>query len=106
MSIERPQIPDNLFWGASVLTFGVGDIYTTSKGLQQAEINESNPAAKEILNRFGTGGMVLTKLAVFGASYIAYKNIDGQSKSGIPIGLSILGAGVTLHNASIINQAE
>ena len=90
----------------SLLTFGVGDIYTTSKGLQQAEIDESNPAAKAVLNHFGTGGMILTKVAVFGASYIAYKNIDGPSKSGIPMGLSILGAGVTLHNASLISQVD
>lgn len=93
-------------WGLAILTFGVGDIYTTSIGLQQAAINESNPAAKTVLNHFGTGGMIFTKAAVFGASYIAYKNIDDTSKSGIPIGLSLLGAGVTLHNASLIQTVN
>jgi len=89
-------------FSSAILTFGVGDIYSTKEGLDRGCV-EANPLFGDDPS---VGAMVLAKTAFFGLAWWATEysvektgNTDRRNWTyGI---ISLLGAGVTAHNSSI-----
>lgn len=96
---------EEILWTTSVLTYGVGDIFTTTIGLRQPGVIEAHPISASILETSGVGGMIAIKaltLIGFGA---LWRISPEEIRIGVPVGLTMLGSGIVLNNIRIISEA-
>lgn len=100
MGLENERL-----WQSAFATWVVGDVVTTAVGLSMSGVVESNPTGREVLSTAGYGGMLAWKLATTGAFVGLQSMIPEEWEKGVPIGLALLGTGVTLNNISVILRA-
>lgn len=94
-------------WAAAASTYVVGETVTTAYGINNAAVEEGHPLSADVLATGGITGMVLLKLAVFGAFYLGTKElVPREWEHGVPIGLTVLGLVITMNNLTVIAEAE
>lgn len=89
-------------WAFAVLSFGLGDAVTTALGVGAEGLVETGPVATPLLQQFGLVSMVVLKLAVFGAGYLAWRGLPRPHRVGIPLGLAVVGVVVTAWNSLLL----
>jgi hypothetical protein len=88
-----------------VFTFGVGDLATTLVGFGVAGVTEVGPVAGPLLSRLGPAGAVGLKFAAFAVSYGLWRLVPRPYAVGIPLGLAVVGVGVTCWNLVVVSLA-
>lgn len=89
-------------WHVAVLFYGVGDVLTTSIGLQLVNVVEAGPFTSQIIQQYGLLAMVSVKLASFAALYAVWRIAPRPHRTGVPLGLSLTGVFVTVWNCLIL----
>jgi len=95
---------ESSLWVLAVLLWGLGDVSTTVIGLSLGAV-EQGVVASEVLSSSGVVGLYYLKFATlcwFRAGYQSIRSLLGETALGIPLGLSILGAGLVGINVSVI----
>lgn len=92
-------------WVWGVLTFGVGDLVTTGVAIAKYGAVESNPLPAMVLDAWGSSGfvaLVALKLVAFGVCYAVYRSGPPLYRTGVPLGLAVLGTVIVAWNLGII----
>jgi len=96
------EISDEELWATAITTYGIGDIATTASGLSVTNVDESHSISKIVLESYGVPGMVAVKAISLLAFYKGYQLVPEEYRQGIPLGLTILGAGIIASNSITI----
>lgn len=99
---DEPLQLDSELWVVAVVFFGIGDLATTSIGLNIAGVVEVGPVVASLTQQHGVGAVVVLKLALFCAGYLAWKSTPRPQRVGVPLGLSLLGLVVTAWNVRVL----
>lgn len=95
-----------LLWLVATLSYGLGDILTTSVVLVSARVSESNPFVAFLLEQFGFGGFLGAKLVIFGLLIVisVRGGIENERLSyyAPPVLAVVIGVGLTLSNLGAI----
>lgn len=96
-----------LLWGLAALTYGGGDVITTIILVYAIPgLGEANPIVRWALVTVGPLGLVALKLAVFGigisVTWSGLKRRDRLMYYAPPIGMTVVGLGVTAINLRLI----
>lgn len=89
-------------WVAAVLLFGFGDVVTTVVGIELLGAVEGNALPAAALETWGIWVLVPFKLGALGAFALVYHYSPRLYRTGIPIGLAVLGAGVVGWNLGLL----
>ncbi len=92
------------WWVVAVLLYGVGDYVTTVLAVRRADVIEANPAVVALLSdQPGPVGFGLLKSGALVVCFLGFLSISGSPIAiGVPVGIALLGAVVTLSNAAMI----
>ena len=101
-TVDQLLVYTPLFWIIAVLTFGMGDIVTTYLGLTTGVGVEASPIAALLLQTNGFVAIYVVKVAVFGLLYLLWRVTPPPYDVGVPLGLCLLGAGVTMWNVGVL----
>lgn len=85
-------------WSVSVLTFGIGDVFTTLFFISAGANFEGNPLAAFIFQEYGLFWMLPWKVLVFGLFYAGYRVTSPNYRIGVPLGLAVVGTIVSVWN--------
>ena len=88
-------------WLLAFVTFVLGDLVTTGLGMHLGLV-ETHPLYSGILPGDLLSVALAIKFVLLGGFLLAYELIPEPARLGIPIGLSVLGTGVTLWNSYLI----
>lgn len=107
LSVEsfRTDTPPDIHvaaWVAAVGLFGVGDVALTLYGLPSAGVVEGNPVALGYIEAFGVASLVVVKVAAFALFWTVYDRGPTLYRTGIPVGLAVLGAVVVGWNTAVL----
>lgn len=95
-----------LLWLGAALSYGLGDMVTTSYVFVTPRVGESNPVIKLVLEQSGLGGFVAAKFAIFGflLAISVKSGIEDERLSyyGPPVLAVLVGMGLTVWNLKII----
>jgi hypothetical protein len=97
-SIERLQIGQPALWLLAVVFFGVGDVVTTSIGLEMASVHEAGPLTSLFLAQYGYAAMIGVKVLVLCGFYFLWRFAPRGYRVGVPLGLAGLGVFVVWWN--------
>lgn len=97
---------ENKLWMGAMALFGAGDVATTAYGLQQSGVVEAHPVSAEILASGGVEGMIATKALFFTGASLLYAVSPEEHRVGVPLGLTVMGAGITIANTVTIAKAK
>ena len=92
-------------WVAAIVFFGVGDLTTTAIGLGVAGVVEAGPVVGPVIDRYGVAGIGLVKTLVFAGSYGLWRAVPAPHRLGVPLGLAVVGVGVTGWNSLVVAVA-
>ncbi|WP_253738570.1 hypothetical protein [Halohasta salina] len=92
-------------WVVAVAFFGVGDLTTTAVGLQFPGVVEAGPVVGPVVDRYGIAGIGLVKCLVLAGSYGLWRAVPTPHRLGVPLGLAVVGVGVTGWNTVIVGMA-
>lgn len=92
-------------WAVAVLFFGVGDLVTTTVGLESRYVAEVGPVVAPIIAEHGYLAMLLLKLLAFGVCYLMYRLVPSPHRVGVPLGLATLGVLVSGWNVVVLYAA-
>jgi hypothetical protein len=92
-------------WLLAVLFFGIGDVVTTSVGLEIAGVTEIGRVTAPLVERYGLSAVLTLKIVVFSGGYVAWRVIPRPHSIGIPLGLTVVGVSVTGWNLHVITLA-
>lgn len=89
-----------LAWLFAVALFGVGDLATTTIGVNRAGLEERNPVLRRLLGpEPSLAGLGLVKIALFGIAYGGYLSLgDNPYRLLVPAGIAVVGFVVTVGN--------
>lgn len=93
-------------WGAGTALYVGGDTATTVMGLQAGH-DEDNPVAASIIEGYGYGGLVATKIAVVAVAFIVYSYLESEGAEYaicIPLLLLLAGGAATFTNAALFTE--
>lgn len=94
------------FWLASILFWGIGDTFTTIIGYLHIDgAVEANPVISTLLGIHGIGILFIIKIGFFGGFYAGYRMCPSPYRVGIPMGLTVVGVGVTVWNLVVFTKA-
>lgn len=99
-----PELSGDAYaWVAAVLSFGVGDIVTTTIGVHRYGLPEINPFYATLFDATGTVLPVLlvTKAVGFLLLWELYLRMDAY-EGAIPVGVAVAGLVITLLNAAAL----
>ena len=101
--IKRPSFQsqpstDRLLWGVAILTFGIGDVITTAMFISLEMNHEGNPLVANVIETVGLWILLPWKLVVFGIFGLLYRATPDSISVGVPLGLSVFGAILTVWN--------
>lgn len=91
-----------LFWGLSVLLYGIGDTATTTVGIVTGTGKEAGPLAAGALASYGLPGLLGLKLASMLAFYLAWRAARPPGRVAVPLALVVVGAAVTVWNGVVL----
>lgn len=89
-------------WGLAILTYGLTDIFTTYLGLATGVAVEASPVASAVFGDDQFAFIYLAKFSIFGLFYLLWRETPRPYNVGIPLGLGILGAFITIWNGFVI----
>lgn len=89
-------------WIAGVLLFGVADLVTTFVGILHYGAVEGNPLPLLMIEAGGLWVLVVVKAVVFVAFWFVYHYSPPLYRTGVPLGLALLGAGVAGWNLGLL----
>jgi hypothetical protein len=92
-------------WVVACVGFVVGDIATTSLGLETSGVVELHPLASPPLPHSVLGAMLAVKLGFAGGCYLLWTYVPRPHRLGIPLGLALVGVLVTAWNLSVLARA-
>lgn len=96
---------ENILWGTAAATYGFGDVITTAAGVKLPGVVEAHPLLESIIERYGVGGLTVMKFLTMIGFYGMYQKVDEDYKVGVPMGLTVVGSGVTVMNMATISKA-
>ncbi|NGM70254.1 hypothetical protein G6M89_14755 [Natronolimnobius sp. AArcel1] len=89
-----------------VLAFWVvGDLLTTTIGLQIPGVIEVGPVGRIVVAEFGVLGMILFKIGFTSLVFAIAERIPEPHHVGVPIGLALVGIVATAWNTVVIASA-
>jgi len=92
-------------WLLAVCFFGLGDVVTTSIGLNTAGVSEAGPVTTPLVEQYGINAILVMKFAVFGGGYALWRVIPQPHSVGVPLGLTAVGILATGWNIHVITLA-
>jgi len=92
---------NSTLWLFAILTFGVGDLLTTGYGLQIGLV-ENHPLYHSLPTDLVLPLAFIVKLLVMAVFLTLYRLVPSHVRVGVPIGLSLLGTGITAWNSYLI----
>ena len=104
-AVDPPDGFRTALWATAVAFFGVGDLTTTAVGLGFAGVVEAGPVVGPVVDQYGIAGIGLVKLLVFAGSYGLWRAVPAPHRLGIPLGIAVVGVGVTGWNIAVIAVA-
>lgn len=102
ITVEIPLSRDRFFWVTAVLFFGLGDLTTTSVGIQLSQVMEVGPVQAPLLEQFGMISVPGLKMAVFAFFYALWRLIPDPHDVTVPVALTVVGIAVTAWNSIIL----
>ena len=96
---------DSHLWGLAVATYGIGDLVTTGFGLGVPGVVESHPVSEKVIDNAGMPGMVGVKIVTLSGFGAMYSMTPEEYRSGVPIGLGLLGTFIVALNGMTIATA-
>jgi hypothetical protein len=96
-------------WAIAALTYGAGDMLTTLAITAHPLVTEANVLIETLMARFGQGGLIATKGAVFGGCLLLCIQPFSEERYPFlylapPVSLSIFGAFITTYNVVLLLQ--
>lgn len=104
-AVPRPRLDDWQLWLCALVWFGIGDVATTAVGLQVPGVVEAHPLAARSFERTVVGTVVGLKTMAFGGCYVLWRWTPRPYRVGVPLGLILLGASLTVWNTVILLAA-
>ena len=104
-AVDPPDGFRTALWTTAVAFFGVGDLVTTAVGLGFAGVVEAGPVVGPVVDQYGIAGIGLVKLLVLAGSYGLWRAVPAPHRLGIPLGIAVVGVGVTGWNIAVIAVA-
>lgn len=95
---------ERLAWASGTVLWGAGDVATTTAGLTVGAV-ERSPVGAATIAEFGLAGLLahkLAALALFAALFLCWRRFGRRTALGVPIGLALLGVGLTAWNGAVI----
>jgi len=89
-------------WTTAIATWGIGDVITTQYGLERG-VEEAHPVMAQVLDRYGTEGMIAVKLIALGVFLVLYFKLPKPNRLGVPIGLILLGVAIIGWNLAAVD---
>lgn len=102
ITVEIPLSRDQFFWVTALLFFGLGDLTTTSVGIQLSQVMEVGPVQAPLLEQFGMISVPGLKVAVFAFFYAIWRLISEPHNIAVPVALTVVGIAVTAWNSIIL----
>ena len=102
LSVDVNALDDVQLWLIAVLVFAIGDVVTTSLGLWLPGVTELHPVAASFFQYSVFWGMVVLKSIAFGSCYLLWGWTPQPYCVGVPLGLVVLGVGVTGWNIRVL----
>ncbi|MFW6435745.1 MAG: hypothetical protein ACOCY1_05120 [Halovenus sp.] len=100
---ETPTVNrEQLLWVTAVLCFGIGDLVTTSIGIQASHVTETGTLQKPLLQQFGPVSVPGLKLVVFAGFFACWRLLPRPHSLCVPLALTTVGALVTVWNVIVI----
>lgn len=96
------------WWIVAILLYGVGDYVTTVVAVRRADVVEANPAVIALLSDQPSPlGFAILKIGALVVCFLGFLSISGsQIAIGVPVGIALLGAIVTVSNTMMIVQSS
>jgi len=85
-------------WALAVLLFGIADVVSTVYLLATSALVEGNPVLATAIDAAGIWILVPVKILGLGAFYGLYRVTPRKWRSGVPIGLVLVGGFVSVWN--------
>lgn len=99
---ERSSIVVPRLWLLAFCFFGIGDSVTTVVGLSVPGVVEAGPVVQVLLGSFGVFAIVPIKLVTFSILYLLWQLVPRPFAIGVPLGLTVLGVGLTAWNVFVL----
>lgn len=96
--IVTPRVA-TVLWVLAIGTYGVGDLATTLYFIFTTPVVEGHPIAGPVAESVGHWILVPWKALAIGLFYALYRVVPSPYRIGIPIGLVVLGSGLTAWNS-------
>lgn len=93
------------WWSGALLFYGLGDVVTTTLGLQDAVVVEASPIVARFVALSGLWVILPLKLVVFGIAYVLWVTVPRPHNVGVPLGLFAFGVVVTVWNGIVLLSA-
>ena len=96
------------WWIVAILLYGVGDYVTTVVAVRRADVVEANPAVIALLSDQPSPlGFAILKLGALVVCFLGFLSVSGsQAAIGVPVGIALLGAVVTVSNSIMIVKSS
>lgn len=104
-SVRRLQQLQPTLWIVAVGFYGIGDLVTTAIGLRVSGVVEASPVVGPLLDLFGVGTLFVLKGVTLTASYAVWHLVPDPHRTGVPLGLAVVGVTVTGWNIVILSTA-
>lgn len=110
VGMERPELPRSVgrmgametqLWGIAVVFYGIGDVVTTSVGLQLDGVYEAGPVAGVLIENFGLVSMLAVKVGLLVGFYLLWRSTTRPYRVGVPLGLAVVGVVVVWWNLTV-----
>lgn len=102
-SESRPQRLQPELWVVAVAFYGVGDLVTTVIGIRMSGVVEIGPVAGPMLAEYGVEGLLVLKILTIAGGYGVWQLLPAPHRTGVPLGLAVVGMGVTGWNTLIVS---
>lgn len=94
-----------MLWGFMAVFFVVGDLGTTGLGYVIPGVAEFNPSMAAVIDIHGLVGMISLKVAAVFCAVVVYRLLPRPHKGAIPLGMLVVGVGVTIWNLLVITSS-
>lgn len=103
--IDHLESAQPVLWLIAVLFFGFGDVVTTSIGLGVDSVYEAGSLTSRFIHQYGQFSMVVVKSGLLAGCYFLWRIVPRPHRTGVPLGLALLGVAVVLWNLFVIALA-
>lgn len=93
---------EHVLWALAIAFFGVGDLVTTTVGLQFEQLIEVGPLTAPVIEQYGLAAMVSLKSLAFACCSVLWWYTPRPYNVGVSLGLAVFGIIVTLWNLALL----